>query len=126
MVRNKLMLGYMLFGVYIVFTVTGLILIKVGASSNGISLQKSIFTISLSCWFILGMVCYICSFLLFSVVLVHYNLSFIYPLAGGISMILTVLAGVMFLKEKLSVQNIIGIAIIVLGVFIMNWKSGGV
>jgi len=116
-------MGYVLFAIYICLTTLGMIFIKMGSADNSVKLQGSLFSLTLNLKFLLGLFFYIISFLLFTVVLARFNLSVIYPMAGGIVMVLSVLAGALLLKETLTIQNIIGAAVIVIGVVIMNLKS---
>ena len=51
-----------------------------------------------------------------------FDLSYIYPIITGITQVLVILAGVFLLKEHISVPGIIGIILIIVGVFCLNIK----
>ena len=81
----------------------------IGFSINGISAM--------------GFVCYICSFLLFTRLVIMFDLSYIMPLSTGIVQILTLIASKVVFKENISTQGIIGACIIIAGIIIMNYKK---
>ena len=52
-----------------------------------------------------------------------FDLSYIYPIVTGIVQILTLIASALVFKEHMSAQSIIGAAIIIVGIIIMNFKK---
>lgn len=70
----------------------------------------------------IGFVCYICSFLLFTRMVIMFDLSYIMPLTTGIVQILSLVASSVVFKESISKQGIIGASIII-GLIIMNYKK---
>ena len=71
---------------------------------------------------LLGFVCYIGSFLLYTKMVVMFDLSYITPLCTGIVQILTLIASKIIFKENISIQGVFGASIIIIGLIIMNWK----
>lgn len=71
----------------------------------------------------IGFVCYICSFLLFTRMVIMFDLSYIMPLTTGIVQILSLVASSVVFKESISKQGIIGASIIIIGLIIMNYKK---
>jgi small multidrug resistance pump len=69
-----------------------------------------------------GFACYICSFLLFTRIVVIFDLSYIFPICTGVVQIVTLIASYYVFKEKISTYGIIGASLIILGVIIMNIK----
>ena len=106
---------------YLIFTVSGLILMKKGGNAGKISISAGEFDFNISLISALGFVCYIISFLLYTrIVMMFENLSFISPICNGIAQACIVIASIIFLKEKFSGATIGGAALIIAGVIIMN------
>lgn len=108
---------------YLVFTVSGLILMKKGGNAGKISFSAGEFDFNISLISALGFVCYIISFLLFTrIIMMFENVSFISPVCNGIAQACIVIASIVFLKEQFSVATIGGALLIIAGVIIMNLK----
>lgn len=108
---------------YLILTTLGLILVKLGSNSVSFELCKGIFTCSLNLMFVLGLLCYICSFIIFTFVLVRkFNLTYIMPITTGITQVLVILAGLIVFKEYVNIYQVIGIALTVVGVVLLNIK----
>ena len=69
---------------------------------------------------IIGLLCYITSFLLFLVIVTKHNLSYIVPLLAGCVHVAVLIASVFILKEKVSFISVGGIAVIIVGILILN------
>lgn len=108
---------------YLIFTVSGLILMKKGGNAGKINFGGGELGFSISWISLLGFICYIISFLLFTrIIMMFENVSFISPLCNGIAQVIIMIASCIFLKEQLTKQNIIGAAMVIMGVLIMNIK----
>lgn len=108
---------------YLIFTVSGLILMKKGGNAGKISFSAGEFDFNISLISALGFVCYIISFLLFTrIIMMFENVSFISPVCNGIAQACIVIASIVFLKEQFSVATIGGALLIIAGVIIMNLK----
>ena len=106
---------------YLIFTVSGLILMKKGGNAGKISVSAGEFDFNISLISGLGFVCYIISFLLFTRIITMFeNVSFISPICNGIAQACIVIASIIFLKEEFSKATIGGAALIIAGVIIMN------
>lgn len=105
---------------YLILTVSGLMLFKVGGNTNYINLSMSKLDMSISPISILGIICYGCSFLLWLNIIKSEDISYIFPIANGLVTILTVLGGALFLQEKISLIQCMGTIIVVVGVVIIN------
>ena len=113
----------MIIGIYIFFTVGGLILLKLGSDTMNITIKNGNFGISMTYISILGFIAYIISFLLYTFFIIKkYNLSYIYPILTGLTQILVVLAGVFIFKEHINILGTIGIVLIVVGLILLNIK----
>ncbi len=108
---------------YMILSVLGLVLMKIGVNTGTISFANSTFTFSINFISLLGFVSYIASFFLFTNIIVKFNLSYIMPITVGIIQVLTLLSGYLIFKEKLSVNGIIGIILVIIGIVIMNLKN---
>lgn len=110
-------------GIYILFTVGGLILLKLGAGNMNVAIQSGNIQVSMGYISILGFIAYIISFLLYTFYIIkHYDLSYIYPIVTGLTQILVVLAGVFIFKEHITLHGGIGIGLILVGLILLNLK----
>ena len=109
--------------VYLILNGIGLILIKLGSDTLSIGIRRGIFNCSMSWFSILGLLCYIGSFLIFNFLLVKkFDLIYLMPIITGISQIFVILAGLFIFKEHISRYGIIGIIAVTIGVVLMNIK----
>lgn len=109
---------------YLIFTVSGLILMKKGGNAGKIAISAGEFSFNISLISALGFVCYIISFLLYTrIVMMFENLSYISPICNGVAQVMIIIASWLILKEKLTGSNIGGAALIIAGVIIMNLKK---
>lgn len=69
---------------------------------------------------LIGFMCYIISFLLFTRIILMFNLSYIFPICAGIVQIATLIASKFILKESMTIQGVLGASVIILGIIIMN------
>lgn len=70
-------------------------------------------------WLLAGMFLFGISFLLYLFVLSKSQLNIIYPIVVGTGIILITLASWSFFKEYLSLKQIMGVSIIILGIFLV-------
>jgi len=109
---------------YLILTVSGLVFIKSGADSVRLEVSKAAFAFSIGWQSLLGFACYLASFVLFTFkILKDYDLSYITPLCMGISQVLIILAAWVFFKEQISLPTMLGIALIIAGVVLLNVKT---
>ncbi len=113
---------YLLFCCYLLLSSLGLLLIKLGGNGTSLSFEPQTFSMVMSYRLVIGLCCYICSFLLFTFIVQKRNLSLIYPLSAGIMNVISVLLGVVVLKEKITISGALGIALVIAGVVLMSLK----
>lgn len=107
------------------FNVTANILLKTGVKSfGGISGQKAklveeLTKAALSPFIISGLVLYGLSFIIWLRVLSFNDLSRAYPIFATIVFLLTTLGSAIFLKENVSLVRVVGIAIMLIGIYIV-------
>lgn len=107
--------------IYMILTVGGLTLFKLGSDSLKIqiSLQGIYFNINFLA--IAGMICYIASFILWLIIIKNSKLTFIAPLTMGMVAILTLASGKFILGESIGVPHLAGAMLIIIGVLIINF-----
>ena len=120
--RRNLKMQIILVLIYLVLTLSGLILMKFGGNSGSFSMADGNINFGISPISLIGFICYICSFLLFTRIVVLFDLSYIMPLTTGIVQVLTLVASKVIFKENFSTQGIIGASIVIIGILIMNIK----
>ena len=114
---------YVMFALYILCSAVGLVLIKAGGQDLALGVQQGVFHLNISLKMLLGMLFYICSFLLFTFIVPQFNLTYIYPVAAGILYVVITVVGLLFLKEKLTPRQAAGLVLILLGVVAINIKK---
>lgn len=121
--RRKRIMQIVLIVVYLILTVSGLVLMKLGGNPGSVSMAEGNINFGISPISLVGFICYIGSFLLYTRMVVMFDLSYITPLCTGIVQILTLVAAKFVFKEEFTTQGIVGVAIIIIGVVLMNWKK---
>lgn len=114
---------FILVVMYILLTIAGLVLMKIGGNTGNIKLEKDCFIFSMSFLSLLGFICYIASFLIFTNIVVKFELSYIMPVTAGLIQVLTLLSGYIVFKENVTFNGIVGVILVILGIVVMNVKS---
>lgn len=114
---------FILVGVYLVLTLAGLILMKKGGNPGTVNINNGEINLGMSLISMLGFICYIASFFLFTRIVVMFDLSYIMPICTGIVQVLTLVASYFIFKEQISRQGIIGASLVIIGIVIMNLKN---
>lgn len=120
--RSNNIMKIILIIIYLVLTVSGLVLMKLGGNPGSIAIENKTFQFGISLISALGFMCYIGSFLLFTRLVVMFDLSFIMPLCTGISQILTLIASAVIFKEEFNWQMVLGASMVIIGIILMNFK----
>ena len=112
---------FILIIVYLIFTVSGLVLMKLGGNSGTFALKESgTIAFSINWISLIGFICYLVSFLIFTKIIIMFELSYIMPICTGIVQIATLVASRLVFKEIISTQGIIGASLIIIGIILMN------
>ena len=107
--------------IYVCLSATGLTLIKLGLGKDStLLLSKGGFNLNLSWTLVLGACLYVVSFLTSMVVMKGMNLSVFYPLSAGLIYIAVCILSFLLLREKITTTQLIGMAVILAGIVIMN------
>lgn len=109
--------------VYLLLSVGGLVLVKLGSDTVNIAIESGVFNFSMGIKAILGFICYVGSFVIYTFYIIRkFDLSYIFPIITGITQVLVILAGVFIFREHISLFGYIGIALIIIGVVCLNIK----
>ena len=111
---------WIIFAIYTILSAVGLFMIKTGAESSGVGIHDSLLSIQLSPRLIFGFLIYVCSFLLSVYVVSRMKLSMFYPIGTGTILVFTSLLGFFVLKEQIGIWQLVGMALIILGIVAMN------
>lgn len=106
--------------VYLILTTSGLIFMKAGGNTGTFGMINRDITFAIDWISLIGFACYLISFLLYTKIVVMFDLSYIVPICTGITQILILIAAKFVFKEEISLTGIIGAALVIAGVIIMN------
>ncbi len=107
---------------FIFFGVSGMILVKLGGDSIELSLQNEIY-FKIGYITLIGLILYILSFVLWQRLIIISKTSILVPITTGISQILILLAGYYIFQENINTYSILGIILIITGIFLVNLKE---
>ena len=111
-----------LVSIYIILAILGLVLMKYGQNTGSVLIESGSIIFSINYISLLGLISYILSFFLYTKIIVSFDLSFIVPVTAGIVQVLTLLFGIFLFKETISILSIIGVALVIAGIVLMNIK----
>lgn len=121
--RRKNIMKIILVIIYLMLTVSGLVLMKLGGNSGTISVANKELTFGISLISALGFICYIGSFFLYTKIIMMFDLSYIVPITTGIAQILTLVASYLVFKDEMSIQSVSGAILVIIGILVMNFKK---
>ncbi len=105
---------------YVIFAVTGSTLLKYGGLSK---IAKSfiipLININVSFITVIGFICYGISFILYTILLNKFDLSFISPLTVALVYILLMITSFLVFKEPFNTYKVMGCILILVGIIIM-------
>ena len=107
--------------IYLFLSLSGLILMKQGGNPGNLNMSKKDIKLSMSTVSALGFICYLCSFLLFTKIVVVFDISYIMPIVTGVIQVLTLILAKIIFKEKITKLSIIGASLVILGILLMNF-----
>ena len=114
---------WIVFIIYVLMSATGLYMIKTGTADAGIGIRNGLFSLQVPVRLFLGFLIYVCSFLLSVYLVSRMNLSVFYPAGTGAILVLACLYGHFLLKERIGTPQLLGIALILIGVVCINMKK---
>lgn len=113
---------FILVGIYLILSVSGLVFMKLGGNPGTISIKEGTVNFAMNWVSGIGFLFYICSFLLFTRIVIIFDLSYIFPICTGIVQIATLIISYLLFKEDISLYGIVGASLIIIGIIIMNIK----
>lgn len=94
---------------------------KLGSINESVALFTiPIVNIKISFISMCGYLCYICSFLIYTVIVAKFDLGVVIPILSGIVNVIIFIVGITVFKEKFSIYSIFGILFICIGIILMN------
>lgn len=108
--------------IYMFFTTSGMIMMKLGGNSIFLNLKKGI-DFKIGGLTLLGFSLYAVSFLLWQRLLLTFDLSYIVPITTGILQIIILLVAMIIFKEDINIYNVLGIFLIIAGVILISLKK---
>lgn len=122
--KENLMINYILIAVYLIFSLAGVFLFKIGCQKEFlVSVSTGIFSLNISLISIMGLLSYVCSFLMYMFLISKFDMTYIVPVTTGITYILTFILAVLIFKESVTVNKVIGSVLILAGVLVINMKK---
>ena len=112
-----------LIAIYLIMTVAGLVLMKYGKNPGSIKVSDGSISFGVSFISGIGLLCYIISFVLFTRIVIMFDLSYIYPITTGIVQILSLIASKIVFKENITITALIGACLVIIGIVVMNLPS---
>ena len=115
-------MSYILITIYLSLSAAGLILFKLGSTAVKLQLTYSIHQLSINVGTLslIGLVCYLMSFILYMGIITKYDLTRIYPVTAGAVYIFVFIGSIIFLHEPISINKIIGSITILFGIVMIN------
>lgn len=121
---DKSKMKIIMIAIYLFLTISGLILYKKGTNEKFlINFSNGALNIKLSVMSILGLLCYLCSFLIYMFILPMFDLTYIMPLMSAFSSISIYVLSILVLNESVTAFGILGMIVIVIGVLMINIKK---
>lgn len=105
---------------YLICTLTGLFLFKSGGGSIQLGLSLSEISFHIPVKSLVGILFYGCSFLIWLTILKDGQISYLFPVVNSLVAIFTVIGGIVFFNEHLTGLQLVGIGVIIAGIFILN------
>jgi len=114
---------YIIIAVYVLFSVSGVVFFKLGSADVlALDISRTNFSLKISWLSVLGLICYIISFLIYMGLVSKNNLSYLVPVVTGAVYLLTMSSSVLIFKEVIQLPQFAGSVLILAGLILMNVK----
>lgn len=114
---------FLVLAVYALLSVGGLTLFKLGAQRVlNIGLTSTALSFQISWLSLLGLIMYVCSFLIYLGLVSKIQLSYLTPISTGVVYTLTLAAAIFIFHEPMTTFKIVGVVFILCGIVLMNIK----
>lgn len=110
-------------GLYAVFNVTGAALIKSELKGHSLTSFQDYLNLLLTVKVISGFVIIFMSALIFFKALSLAKFSIVVPVANGLNFCITLAVGYFIFTEKLSIQSLLGLLLIIIGIIIIGLSN---
>ena len=118
------MINVILIVFHIILTIAGVVLFKLGTQKDFlVSIATGVFTLKISLMSIIGLVCYLCSFLMYMFLISRFDLTYIVPVTTGIVQVATFVLAIIIFKESVTVSKGVATGLILIGVILLNIKK---
>ena len=118
------MINVILIVFYIILTIAGVVLFKLGTQKDFlVSIATGVFTLKISLMSIIGLVCYLCSFLMYMFLISRFDLTYIVPVTTGIVQVATFVLAIIIFKESVTVSKGVATGLILIVVILLNIKK---
>lgn len=114
---------YILVGIYLILSISGLVFMKLGGNPGTVAVKDGNINFGMNIISGIGFLCYIGSFLLFTRIVIMFDLSYIFPICTGIVQVITLIISYYVFKENISLYGIVGASLVIVGIIIMNIKT---
>jgi len=88
-----------------------------------ISTADSIFNIRLPSNFVIGIILYISSFIVYLFIIPQLNFTRTFPILNGAVYSMVVLSGVIVFHERLAMQHVIGVILVLAGIVVLGFAN---
>ncbi len=117
------MMRYILVVIYLMLSISGLVFMKLGGNPGTLAVKEGNINFGMNIVSGIGFICYIGSFLLFTRIVIMFDLSYIFPICTGIVQVITLIISYYVFKENISLYGIFGASLVIIGIIIMNIKT---
>lgn len=110
---------------YVILSVSGVVFFKLGSTKSlSVLVTSDFLSLKISWLSIVGLCFYVASFMIYMGLIAKNNLSYLVPIMTGAVYILTLVSAVVVFKDKLSIYEIVGSSLILMGLIFINLKRG--
>ncbi|WP_195980090.1 EamA family transporter [Clostridium butyricum] len=113
-------MGIILVILYSIIGSLGMVLIRLGGITSNVLIEQLNVRFNISILLLIGILVYFISFFLWMIILQKFNLTFISPIAYGLTFLFTSLFSYFLLGEVIIGIQYIGVILIIIGVVIIS------
>lgn len=114
-------MNYLFYAIQALISAAGILILR--DSLEGIQLRNFTTSSREAIPIIFGIFLYALSFILWLVILSKVNVSIAYPVTIGLTLVFTLVGARIFLQEAVSIRGMLGISMIIVGIFLGTTKS---
>lgn len=108
---------------YALLSVGGLTLFKIGAQrAMNVCITGTVLSLQISWLSLVGLMMYVCSFLIYMGLVSKIQLSYLTPITTGVVYTLTLAVAILVFHEPMTTLKLVGVLFILCGIILMNMK----